>query len=123
MTRAGEGLPDVTLPQFPLRAAHSQQPVDRGILAPDQPVFTGPGSPGVPSRGPPGPPRLAPDPATTHLSGGRTPTHRRLRLRTAALPGSASGRDACAERAGSRGVFFCASALMIEAGVGRSDVT
>lgn len=58
----------------------------------------------------------------THLSGGRTPTRRRLRLRTAALSGPAPGCDACAEKGGSRWISFCAGASIIEAGVGRSDV-
>lgn len=72
--------------QFPLRAAHSQHHAE--IPAADRPPLTGSGAPGFPSHGPQAHPahRRAP----THLSGGRTPTHQQLRLRTTAPPGSAT---------------------------------
>lgn len=87
--RAGEGQSDDARPQFPLCTAHTQDPADRAVTpAPDRSSITGrvareaPGC-GANSAKPP-----------THLSSGRTPTHRRLRLRTAAPLGPApqSGR-------------------------------
>lgn len=87
--RAGEGQSDDARPQFPLCTAHTQDPADRAVTsAPDRSSLTGRVAREAPSCGA----NSAKPP--THLSSGRTPTHRRLRLRTAAPLGPApqSGR-------------------------------
>lgn len=69
----------------PCRPLTQHTVVDRGdpSLSPTSPYA--PQGPGSPEPRTPGPPGSAPCPPT-HLSGRRTPTHRRLRLRTAAAP-------------------------------------
>lgn len=81
-----EGPADAARPQFPLRSAYSQDPAvraDPGLTIPNLLRALGPREPRVAD---PTPARLSTVPLT-HLSGDRSPTHRRLRLRTAEPPG------------------------------------
>lgn len=84
--QGSKGLPDAARPQFPLRSAYSQDPAGRadpGLTIPNFLRALGPREPRVAD---PTPARLSAVPLT-HLSGDRSPTHRRLRLRTAEPPG------------------------------------
>lgn len=117
---ASKGPLDAAWPQFPLRAAPSQYPMDRGSPSPSLTSPYGPWSPGNSEQWTPRLAWLSAEPPT-HLSSGRTPTHRRLRLRTAALPAPPPERRACAEDAVRLGLSFCAGAAIIPAGVGASD--